>query len=423
MLAPEIPRGPALCHPSPSNACLSRAQLRSSAGLRWPCRCRSVRRRRRLPHSHRAPRRPPQRRGLRWPPPSRPRRSPRRRRPSSAPKPSASIRSAAPPSGPGRSTSTPPTSTRGIKLAKALRALGRYDEAGQTADQVLVMQPGNYEALLESARDQDRRATRASTPSIDGAARRGHRAQGLAPGQPAGDGARAVGTRQEALAAHQKALALAPDNAGDPHQPRHVLRHPRRSGAGRAAVAQGGRRARRRRRRSARTWRWCSASRAASTKPSGWRGRICRPPRSTTTSPTCAPRPTRRVRTPGIRCRRLSRPASAHPEPAKKFSPERERKRGLAALGQRSGTAQAREGRRMIGDPATRRLRRRLRASSLGVAMGARAKPPVAFPPGSATAKLIAETALYSLDAAAADGAICRAVCPVRHFRAHAGLI
>src|SRR5580704_3573729 len=39
-----------------------------------------------------------------------------------------------------------------IKLAKALRALGRYDEAGQTADQVLVMQPGNYEALLESAR-------------------------------------------------------------------------------------------------------------------------------------------------------------------------------------------------------------------------------------------------------------------------------
>src|SRR5262249_13452657 len=41
-----------------------------------------------------------------------------------------------------------------LKLAKALRALGKYEEAGENADQLLVMQPNNYEALLESARDR-----------------------------------------------------------------------------------------------------------------------------------------------------------------------------------------------------------------------------------------------------------------------------
>ena len=41
-----------------------------------------------------------------------------------------------------------------LKLAKALRALGKYEEAGANADQVLVVQPNNYEALLESARDR-----------------------------------------------------------------------------------------------------------------------------------------------------------------------------------------------------------------------------------------------------------------------------
>jgi len=46
----------------------------------------------------------------------------------------------------------PADADAGIKLAKALRALGRYDEAAAAADQVLVTQPTNLEALLESAR-------------------------------------------------------------------------------------------------------------------------------------------------------------------------------------------------------------------------------------------------------------------------------
>ena len=41
-----------------------------------------------------------------------------------------------------------------LKLAKALRALGKFEEGGAAADQLLVMQPKNYEALLESARDK-----------------------------------------------------------------------------------------------------------------------------------------------------------------------------------------------------------------------------------------------------------------------------
>lgn len=40
----------------------------------------------------------------------------------------------------------------GLHLARALRALGRNPEAAQAADQVLVLQPNNTDALLESAR-------------------------------------------------------------------------------------------------------------------------------------------------------------------------------------------------------------------------------------------------------------------------------
>src|SRR5579863_2667410 len=39
-----------------------------------------------------------------------------------------------------------------LKLARSLRALGRYEEAGQAAEQLLVINPDNLEALLESAR-------------------------------------------------------------------------------------------------------------------------------------------------------------------------------------------------------------------------------------------------------------------------------
>ncbi|HTK33763.1 MAG TPA: tetratricopeptide repeat protein [Caulobacteraceae bacterium] len=40
----------------------------------------------------------------------------------------------------------------GIKLAKALRAMGQYEQAAQAADVVLVTQPKNLEALLEDGR-------------------------------------------------------------------------------------------------------------------------------------------------------------------------------------------------------------------------------------------------------------------------------
>lgn len=42
----------------------------------------------------------------------------------------------------------------GVKLAQALRQLGRYDEAAVIVQQVMVTQPNNVEALLEGARAQ-----------------------------------------------------------------------------------------------------------------------------------------------------------------------------------------------------------------------------------------------------------------------------
>ena len=46
----------------------------------------------------------------------------------------------------------PKDSQAGIRLASALRALGRNDEAASAAEQVLVVDPANRDALLESAR-------------------------------------------------------------------------------------------------------------------------------------------------------------------------------------------------------------------------------------------------------------------------------
>jgi Flp pilus assembly protein TadD len=98
-----------------------------------------------------------------------------------------------------------------LKLAKALRALGKYEEAGENADQLLVMQPNNYEALLESARD--RIAQNHGFYAIDPA----QRAAALQPHDWRPISLQAVALEQsdrdsEALAAHQKALAMAPDN-------------------------------------------------------------------------------------------------------------------------------------------------------------------------------------------------------------------
>jgi Flp pilus assembly protein TadD len=98
-----------------------------------------------------------------------------------------------------------------LKLAKALRAFGKYEEAGQNADQLLVMQPNNYEALLESARD--RIAQNHGFYAIDPA----QRAAALQPRDWRPISLQAIALEQadrdsEALAAHQKALALAPNN-------------------------------------------------------------------------------------------------------------------------------------------------------------------------------------------------------------------
>ncbi|HEY1425157.1 MAG TPA: tetratricopeptide repeat protein [Caulobacteraceae bacterium] len=98
-----------------------------------------------------------------------------------------------------------------LNLAKALRGLGKYEEAGQAADQLLVMQPNNYEALLESARDKI--AANQGFYAIDDA----QRAEALAPKDWRPVSLLAVALEQsersdEALAAHQKALSLAPSN-------------------------------------------------------------------------------------------------------------------------------------------------------------------------------------------------------------------
>jgi len=98
-----------------------------------------------------------------------------------------------------------------LKLAKSLRALGRNDEAAAAADQLLVIQPNNLEALLESARA--RVAANQGFYAIDPA----QRAEALAPRDWRAEALLAVALEQsdrdsEALAAHQRALSLAPDN-------------------------------------------------------------------------------------------------------------------------------------------------------------------------------------------------------------------
>lgn len=99
----------------------------------------------------------------------------------------------------------------GVRLAAALRALGRFPEALQSAQRVSLMQPSNVEALLETARvfiaqNQGFYAV-APTRQVQALAPRDWRAPALL----------AVALEQaerddEALAAHRQALALAPGN-------------------------------------------------------------------------------------------------------------------------------------------------------------------------------------------------------------------
>ncbi len=98
-----------------------------------------------------------------------------------------------------------------LKLAKALRALGKYDEAAAAADQILVMEPQNLEALLESARA--RILAGQGFYAIDEA----QRAAAIAPRDWRPESLLAMALEQsqrddEALAAHQKALSLSPNN-------------------------------------------------------------------------------------------------------------------------------------------------------------------------------------------------------------------
>jgi Flp pilus assembly protein TadD len=98
----------------------------------------------------------------------------------------------------------------GLGLAVSLRQLGRFPEAYDAAGQVLVIQPDNIDALLESARAQIGRGQ--GFYAIEPA----RRAQALAPRDWRPVGLLAVAYEQadrneEALAAHRLALTLAPN--------------------------------------------------------------------------------------------------------------------------------------------------------------------------------------------------------------------
>ncbi len=100
----------------------------------------------------------------------------------------------------------------GIRLASALRALGRYDEAWAAAEAVLVLQPKNIDALLEQARvalagGQGFYAVEPTRKALQIAPREWRAATLLA-----------VALEQaqrpaEAMEAHRKAMQMAPDNA------------------------------------------------------------------------------------------------------------------------------------------------------------------------------------------------------------------
>jgi Flp pilus assembly protein TadD len=98
-----------------------------------------------------------------------------------------------------------------LKLAKALRALGRFQEAADATDKVLVLEPNNFEALLESARA--RIGEGHGFYAIDPA----ERAEAINPRDWRPVTLLAIALEQadrdsEALPNYEKALALAPNN-------------------------------------------------------------------------------------------------------------------------------------------------------------------------------------------------------------------
>lgn len=99
-----------------------------------------------------------------------------------------------------------------VNLSQALRAMGRFDDAGAAVQRALVVEPGNVQALLELARVhigrgqgfyaiEPLKAAMAASP-------RDWRSASLL-----GIALEQAGRDEEALAAHRQAVSIAPDNA------------------------------------------------------------------------------------------------------------------------------------------------------------------------------------------------------------------
>jgi Flp pilus assembly protein TadD len=100
----------------------------------------------------------------------------------------------------------------GVGLSQALRALGRYDEAADAADRVLVAAPGDYDALMELARANVARGQGfyAIDPARKAAALR---PRDWRPQSLLGVAYEQAKRDDEAVAAHRQAVALAPSEA------------------------------------------------------------------------------------------------------------------------------------------------------------------------------------------------------------------
>lgn len=100
----------------------------------------------------------------------------------------------------------------GVKLAQALRELGRYDQAAETAQGVLIVQPANVEAMLEVGRAHIARGQAfygiAALEQARAAAPRDWRPLSLL-----GVAYQQVRRPDDAKAAWNEALRLSPDNA------------------------------------------------------------------------------------------------------------------------------------------------------------------------------------------------------------------
>ena len=107
----------------------------------------------------------------------------------------------------------PRDSVAGVNLAQALRTLGRYDDAAEAAGRVLVLEPTNFEAMMELARARISQGK--GFYGIEWAKKAAEQAP--RDWRPVGLLAVAyeqVGRDDDALEAHRQALALAPGEAG-----------------------------------------------------------------------------------------------------------------------------------------------------------------------------------------------------------------